>query len=251
MAVQVAALPGGFEPGRPVVWSACSSDESSGGGAAFPGQESVCLDGSRAAPWSGRLADTGAGLPGSGAGRRRLREVLRETLAAEGSSSSFRGLVLGRDENPFARRARRIVDDAFPAAAGAPGPPTPRWSALLSGLCGLGAGFTPSGDDFLAGVLLGEAMANRPLEEDAAAQEGFVTEVPAGTTPAGRTLLWLALQRRFPAYLLSLAVAAIDPGSAELNRALAAAFSHGATSGQDAVSGFLRYLDHVDSLTAS
>jgi len=77
-----------------------------------------------------------------------------------------------------------------------------------------------------------------------------VINVPPGTTPGGRTLLWLALQRRFPAYLLSLAVAARDPESADFDRALAAAFSHGATSGQDAVSGFLRYLDYVDPLTA-
>jgi hypothetical protein len=139
-------------------------------------------------------------------------------------------------------------------------------------------GFTPSGDDFLAGALLGHALAARltavgdaqaggTAAERARAQrvaeespapdprDEAVHHALARTTPGGCTLLWLALHGRFPSYLLELArtVAAAAsrrphppeqprPASPELRalrEAALRAFGHGETSGQDAVTGLI------------
>jgi hypothetical protein len=126
----------------------------------------------------------------------------------------------------------------------------------MANLVGLGIGLTPSGDDFLTGVLLAEQMvqgAGLTHEVQVARQE--IAEALPYTTAAGRTLLWQALQGRFPAYLLELARGfcrrpAATPMhrhsvEADLTWCLQRVLAHGHTSGTDAVVGFLWYLEHV------
>jgi hypothetical protein len=107
----------------------------------------------------------------------------------------------------------------------------------LEALVGLGPGMTPAGDDFLAGVLLAGTVSARAGAPgvDAARIERALPE----TTPAGRTLLWLALRGSVPAYLCAFIAGLAAAESAEaVGEAARAACSHGATSGTDALAGF-------------
>ncbi len=131
----------------------------------------------------------------------------------------------------------------------------------LTGLCGfvgLGPGFTPSGDDFLCGVLLGERILfeKRNLKKKQSKTEpGLITcrvkkrEIEAqldGTTPGGRTLLWQALQGHFPYYLIQ-AVRAMSAATtfSGMYNVVARAAAHGETSGTDTLAGLLWYLKYV------
>ena len=122
--------------------------------------------------------------------------------------------------------------DAFRSrlADGAP----PPWS-----LAGFGPGTTPAGDDFLAGYLLARRLRAGP--------GGEVPRVPPScfprTTAAGQALLRAADQGAFPAHLAALgpalAAACADGNFGGLETAAERAFTHGATSGTDALAGLL------------
>jgi hypothetical protein len=138
-------------------------------------------------------------------------------------------------------------------------PEAERPQAGLSRLVGLGIGLTPSGDDFLTGVLLADCMVayaggayRLPID-----RQGIAAALER-TTLAGRTLLWQALQGAFPAYLLALArcfggaqaTSMASPGSdeADFEPCLVRILAHGHTSGTDAVVGFLWYLERVKGM---
>jgi len=66
------------------------------------------------------------------------------------------------------------------------------------------------------------------------------------TGAAGRALLEGALEGAPPAYLVDLALAAADRGPGapgRLERAVDGALGHGATSGEDALAGFMAGLE--------
>ena len=128
----------------------------------------------------------------------------------------------------------------------------------FAGLVGLGPGFTPSGDDFLCGVLLGEVVL---LESGYTTDEDYyngsnlhsiliekveIAERLCQTTIGGRTLLWLALQTRFPRYLIETTrkLSAFG-GEVEIANAIEKAVNHGTTSGTDALSGLLWYFKWI------
>jgi uncharacterized protein DUF2877 len=138
-------------------------------------------------------------------------------------------------------------------------PPAEHPQAGLSRLVGLGIGLTPSGDDFLTGVLLADCMVTYaggayrlPVDRQG------IAEALERTTSAGRTLLWQALQGAFPAYLLALArcfggeqgasVASLGSDDADFEPYLVRILEHGHTSGTDAAVGFLWYLEHVKGM---
>ncbi|MBN1243858.1 MAG: DUF2877 domain-containing protein [Spirochaetales bacterium] len=116
-------------------------------------------------------------------------------------------------------------------------------------LAGFGPGTTPAGDDFIAGWQLAARLSGLGGVTIGDAELGR-------TTAAGRALLLGAREGCFPAYLLgfaeafSAAVAApagpataarnASTGSAALDAAMDEAFRHGASSGADALLGFLR-----------
>lgn len=152
-------------------------------------------------------------------------------------------------DNPFVVRAEALLREEDPAA-----------------LVGLGAGLTPSGDDFLSGMLLAEDVAaaaapGHPLvrgKDDPSARSGASQPQPTRkaprlqresierslhrTTPAGATLLRLALAGYPPAYQLAM----IDTLAAgEIDRTIAIASRHGHSSGLDALAGFLFAFDIV------
>lgn len=159
---------------------------------------------------------------------------LRRALFALGRAEGLLGVVEpGAADNPYARSALNTLQAA--AAAG-----TGRLEGMAR-LVGLGIGFTPSGDDFLAGVLLAEAMTagTAPLRLDKEEIRGALGK----TNDGGRSLLYQVLAGHFPSYLLETAsglAAARD--QAGIDRAVAAAVRHGETSGTDTLTGLLWYL---------
>jgi hypothetical protein len=165
-----------------------------------------------------------------------LRSAILEISREEGFAS-----VLDTPRNAFARKAKEILSQS---------------AETLSPLLGLGVGFTPSGDDFLAGYLMASDLwsASRGNSRDAEDAKISATRLREGvrdrlgeTTPGGRTLLYLALRKSYPWYLLRFwrSIRVIDgdrrPG-ADVSEAVQCAAGHGETSGLDALTGFAWFL---------
>jgi len=166
-----------------------------------------------AARWTGKVQP---GVAGSGRGP--ASPGFAAILARHGRPGGVVGLADPRRESPWSAAARRCLQREPPD---------------LAALVGLGPGMTPSGDDFLAGALFALRLGwgRLPVGLTPARLRRAVAVALPGTTPAGRTLLWLALRGRFPAPLLALA-------SAEDVRAAAAAVcGYGETSGTDMLVG--------------
>jgi hypothetical protein len=229
LSVHVPAL---FSPGP-----ASAAGIAPGGRASYDGRRllaagrSVLLDG---APWY----DSTLRLASRPCFSEAKRAWLRRALLARGQRGGLLGLVAAdAADNVFARRAAGIL-----GAVAADGP-EPRLRGL-AGLVGLGIGFTPSGDDFLAGLLLGEALAGRkePLRLDRAEIRAALGK----TNDGGRSLLHQVLSGHFPHYLIETAgelAAAAD--AAGIEEAVARAVSHGETSGTDTLTGLLWYLERT------
>jgi hypothetical protein len=228
LAIRVPELPQGVRPGGRISWA--GSEEA--------GVSMARVSTAAAERWRGELSESDQ----VAAFRRgesewsfsRLASVLADALEKEGSEASFRGAVLDRSENPFVSRARSVLASVDSATS---------LPEQLSRLVGLGVGFTPSGDDFISGALLAASLLGTSVTD---AGIEAVRHALHQTTAGGRTLLWLALHYRFPAYLLELAAAlakAAVAGMDELAQgAVRTAFRHGETSGMDAVAGLTWYL---------
>jgi hypothetical protein len=153
----------------------------------------------------------------------RIRAV-RDSLFVHGKPGGLLGILRsGPAENAFVVRARDSLGAGRPEE-----------------LVGCGPGLTPAGDDFLTGAILASPLAS-PLASSAAPVFDLARlwRVLPGTTPAGRTLLWMALQRRFPAYLVEFfnAIAGAAVSTDAIGGAVRAACAHGETSGTDALAG--------------
>lgn len=186
---------------------------------------------------------TFAGKPLRGRFSDGLGQTLRSEILRLSGSDGFAS-VLDNPQNAFARRAGAILADGEQG---------------LSRLLGLGIGFTPSGDDFLTGYLMASDLwcASRGAsgaQEGSSAQETSAAGLResigarlAETTAGGRTLLYLALRKSYPWYLLRFwrSIRVIDgdrrPG-ADLSEAVQCAARHGETSGLDALTGFAWFL---------
>jgi hypothetical protein len=103
----------------------------------------------------------------------------------------------------------------------------------LSLLVGLGIGFTPSGDDFLTGVMLWETISGIAIMNRETIKSNL-----SGTTEGGRTLLILALRNSFPFYLKQFAESFFS-GKFSTEDVVKRVLKHGSTSGSDALTGFL------------
>jgi hypothetical protein len=165
------------------------------------------LAGSRT--WKGTIDDTlRRQIPAA-----RIAEV-REVLLVHGHPEGLLGVFLQeKATRTLVQKAREALLDRH-----------------LEALVGLGPGLTPAGDDFLAGALMAFRRGPRSASLEAAL---------SGTTPSGRTLLWMALRQSFPAYLIAFvnSIARADSTDA-IDKAVRAACAHGETSGSDALAGF-------------
>jgi hypothetical protein len=139
---------------------------------------------------------------------------IRDELLLHGRAGGLQGIfITERGTDPFVEKAGKAL-----------------LNKRLEDLVGLGPGLTPAGDDFLVGALMASPGGTRGL---------FSEAVLSGTTPAGRTLLWMALRGSFPAYLVAFAGSIVRSRSAkQISTAVRAACAHGETSGSDALAGF-------------
>ncbi|MCK4542864.1 MAG: DUF2877 domain-containing protein [Spirochaetales bacterium] len=163
-------------------------------------------------------------------------EVIKDFLAEYIDHAPAEGLapvVTGGSRNIHSRFALRFLSKAT-EGKGDKVPPD------LSGFVGLGPGFTPSGDDFLTGVLLGEQIQGRWGES---LWGDSIRQALPGTSCGGKTLLLGALEGRFPAYLLR---SMEQLASGDISGSLETIGSHGATSGWDAAAGFLWFFEWMD-----
>jgi hypothetical protein len=117
------------------------------------------------------------------------------------------------------------------------------------GLIGLGIGLTPSGDDFLVGLLAGLEAAGDPMRDSVAA--AIAREAPRRTTEFGAALLEHACRGEFSQRLHDVLVAIASREVAALQRATARAVAYGATSGADTLAGLSCALDIVSSRASS
>ena len=102
-------------------------------------------------------------------------------------------------------------------------------------LIGLGIGLTPSGDDFLVGLLAGLEASDHPMRDALAAV--IAREAPGRTTTFGVALLEHACRGEFSQRLHDVLVAVAARDAAGLRRAIARATAYGATSGADTMAG--------------
>ncbi len=197
-----------------------------------------CLvDVSRAATWSARLPASARCAPGP---RLAARVHVARELAAEGAGEGGFGRLLAPGEvaDPFARAAvphiaalqdSLLVADADGAA-----------TAALS-LIGLGVGLTPSGDDFLVGLLAGLEATGDPARGRIVAAIG--EEAPRRTTTIGAASLVHAAAGQYAERLTDVLLALATERAVGLGRAIARAMAYGATSGADTLVGLFLALD--------
>lgn len=181
--------------------------------------------------------------------------LLREALLLKGRDGGLLGVLRGGEpNNPFVALAMKVLSEVQSA------PSRAIRHKALSGLVGLGPGSTPSGDDFIVGVLLGEEALRVPRSKGAKEvadrrnamipwakeKEGLWVAMDR-TNDAGKTLLWQALQGRFPNYLIETLRSVADArGTQEVGDAVERAVSCGATSGTDALTGFLFSMEGIE-----
>ena len=180
-------------------------------------------------------------------------KAFRTAICALGRKRGMLGLIDEQQiDNPFVQKGIHVRDSILKARRS-------RLSELMTGFVGLGTGFTPSGDDLICGFLLGERVdaisatrgqpekgkkKHRPFD----AQEKLtIWRAAAGTNDGGRTLIWMALQDRFPGFLLGAVTELVKTEvTADIFRVVKAAVNRGHTSGTDALVGFLLYLHRTN-----
>lgn len=169
-------------------------------------------------------------------------------LCLIGKEGSMLGVIdPAKIDTPFVKKAVQIKDRLLSCKQS-------RMAENLAGFVGLGTGFTPSGDDLICGFLLGEKVLaqssqgkkNKELKLKLApfndADKKIILDATAGTNDGGRTLIWMALQGRFPRILLDAALGLLRAGgSKDILKVITAAIRCGHTSGTDALVGFFLY----------
>lgn len=172
--------------------------------------------------------------------------VLEKALLKYGEKGGLLGVIDKNCEpNIFERKALDVLAGTI-ESSGSPVLPD------LSGLVGLGIGFTPSGDDFISGVILGEEVVKRslgPLEKQVTGTAAFpavdrvsIEKVLKKTSYGGRTLLWQVIRNEFPFYMVKFIKSLLTENPIKIAASVSNTVSHGETSGTDFLTGFLWYL---------
>lgn len=141
--------------------------------------------------------------------------------------SSFLSILTNSEQDIYQRKASEILERGF---------------ENIEMLVGLGLGMTPAGDDFITGVLLAEAMTYKGKYLN----RTRIRERLNKTTPAGRTLLHLALGGSFPAYLLKYVDSTAESENEDdVLAAVRRASQHGSTSGLDSLAGYYWFFENA------
>jgi hypothetical protein len=198
----------------------------------------VEIDVSRAVTWSPALPVAARFSP---TGELAQTAATARRLAAElAPPGGLAPMLSGRAESgdPWLVRARALVSAQLEAlgsgeAATALGP--------TIDLIGLGIGLTPSGDDYLVGLLAGLDGTGDPARDDLATV--IAAFAPARTTAVGAAALEHATRGAFSERLHDVLVAVAGKRIDDLAAAIARAMEYGATSGSDTLVGLLAALD--------
>ena len=153
-----------------------------------------------------------------------IKHAFIEFTTEEGLSP----VITNKVGNLYSNAAGKLIEEAV-KTANIPG----GLLIDLSSLIGMGIGFTPSGDDFLAGVMLYEAISGINLINREKIRDKLFR-----TTAGGKTLLMLALSNSFPFYLKQFAES-ISTSNFSPGEVVKRAVMHGSTSGSDSIAGFL------------
>jgi hypothetical protein len=165
--------------------------------------------------------------------------LIKEALLEVGKKEGLLGLIGGQsDLNPFALYALdKLGSIPF---EGHDKPPFKGLSSLI----GLGPGFTPSGDDFVTGILAGERIGQALGQPFPEIDRGNLLTSLHKTNDAGKTLLWQALQGHFPCYLTEAVKGLVKAGGLRAaGKIMSCAVAHGETSGTDALAGMVWSLE--------
>ena len=142
------------------------------------------------------------------------------------------------DGDPWLVRARVLVRAQLEAL---------RTGDVTAALCptidliGLGVGLTPSGDDYLVGLLAGLAATGHPARPDLAA--AIAAQAPDRTTAVGAATLRHAADGAFSERLHDVLVAVAGGRLDAVTAAIERATAYGATSGSDTLVGVFAALD--------
>lgn len=123
-----------------------------------------------------------------------------------------------------------------------------RLRPIIGRILGFGPGLTPSGDDFLLGVLAAaRAFGSDRAQATEADIAGLVADAAAATAKQSQHMLKAALQGHFPVPVIAL-FGALGQGkteidSSDLRKATRQLTALGSTSGQDMLAGILFWLD--------
>ncbi|MCD6121921.1 MAG: DUF2877 domain-containing protein [Spirochaetales bacterium] len=206
----------------------------------------IAINFGNAQMWEGLIKPEGYKLEA------RIKTLLEEALIKYGKRGGLFGVIDSNSSlNIFEKKALDVLIKALESSS----PECASGSPFLygiSGLVGLGAGFTPSGDDFISGAILGEELAVKTLSS--VETEG--NKVPSidrmsiertlkKTSYGGRTLLWQILRNRFPFYMVKFAGSLLTNDPREITASVSRTVSHGETSGTDFLTGFLWYFKNV------
>ncbi len=108
-------------------------------------------------------------------------------------------------------------------------------------LIGLGVGLTPSGDDYLVGLLAGFAAMGDPCGIELGA--AIAAQAPTRTTTVGATALAHAAHGAFAERLHDVLIALAGGRFADLATSIERATAYGATSGSDTLVGLFEAID--------
>ena len=205
----------------------------------------LTADFSRAAIWNGSLDAASTMLRIGGDSKKispalwQVRNVLREQAPEQGIAILLKGIAVGFPalERALAARLMRVLPALAHATHARKGEAV---TAAVSGLVGLGAGLTPSGDDFIVGYLAAlrcragrEAGIGALLRDSALPLERAI----AHTHAISRQMLRDAVNGRFSESLIDV-VRAIH-GAGDVVTATLQALKCGHSSGADTLCGLL------------
>jgi hypothetical protein len=180
-------------------------------------------------------------LPDCDANRLALQlGLFRQLLADSSAAHSLAFLIVPERinssasavERAFVSRVRRAIDQFF-------------GGSLIKGVCllkGCGAGLTPSGDDFIAGVLVGLHFVQQHRQLELGPVIGKIFRAATGNNIFSNTFLDLARRGLVCERLKNLILALVGEDSDALRAAALKLFAVGATSGSDLGTGFLMTL---------
>jgi hypothetical protein len=210
----------------------------------------ITIDSSRAVAWSPTLPAAAAFRP--------TREVARSAdavrrLAADRAPEGGLAPMLSDGDwpgDPWLARARVLIGTQLTALTA--GDVATAVDATV-GLIGLGVGLTPSGDDYLVGLLAGLEASGNPARNVLAA--AIATQAPGRTTTIGVSMLVHATRGAFAERLHDVLVAIASGRQDALSTLVGRAVAYGATSGSDTLVGMLAALDlaraHPSTVTRS